>query len=535
MDHARQLSVLWSTTQVQLEAAWRQVGLSLAEQKTQLELLYQDFEAIAKRKIETEAALCNAYVDEVAKLKVCLSSWACCTSFSLTHTRIYHQKRLTTEPMPKKTVQEDIKIVAKRLDLPGDYSVPAAETTFLLRELTWLRGTYQRLDDQRSKMEFAAEEKMQALHAVWTEMGQKFEPGFTEVGFKLGGRREAFEMRLSKALEERAHRVKEVRAAASSMANLLEELEFDMDTEFDQAVASRDERLIGISNDVVKALEQRTSELIRLKEQRVSLLKQLGAQIQPLWERLGVFPAERQVFFERNSGLGKRVVDACEKELARLTELKRSRMADFIEASRAQIRAALDETRASTLERARLAPLLAEPVPEIIQDSEMLLTRHEGEMARLEQILEVLRPIIRACSKYLALCEDRNEYEELVQDSSRLLNRKRGGPSLREEEQLRIRVAKDIPKTVAFIQQAVPEYQKQVLGGAPLILADLFGEDAPVLSVIARHEQEHDDKLAREKEQKKGKLEEKSKPPQPSGMVANKPRVPLAAARPKNQ
>jgi len=63
---------------------------------------------------------------------------------------------------------------------------------------------------------------------------------------------------------------------------------------------------------------------------------------------------------------------------------------------------------------------------------------------------------VRACSKYLALCEQRSEYEALVQDSSRLLNRRRGGFSLREEELLRARVTKELPKTVAYLQGTVP-------------------------------------------------------------------------------
>jgi len=73
-----------------------------------------------------------------------------------------------------------------------------------------------------------------------------------------------------------------------------------------------------------------------------------------------------------------------------------------------------------------------------------------------------------------------------------------------------------------------------------LILSDVFGEDGQVLSVIAKHEQEHEEKVAREKEQKRGKvMEEKSaqlvgKQHMPTLAAGGKPRVPLAAARLKN-
>jgi len=75
MDRPRQLAEEWTSTQAQLEHAWRQVGLSASEQKKQLDLLFAEVEALFKRKIETESALCSTYADEVAKLKVRVPAW----------------------------------------------------------------------------------------------------------------------------------------------------------------------------------------------------------------------------------------------------------------------------------------------------------------------------------------------------------------------------------------------------------------------------------------------------------------------------
>ena len=45
---------------------------------------------------------------------------------------------------------------------------------------------------------------------------------------------------------------------------------------------------MGISITVVEAVGDRIEELKAMKTQRTSRLKELGSQIQPLWERLGV-------------------------------------------------------------------------------------------------------------------------------------------------------------------------------------------------------------------------------------------------------
>ena len=497
------------TSLTALEQAWKQVGLSPAEQKEQLEALLSDFDAVLKRKVQTETALFEEYQTEVARLK------------------------------------EDIGIVAKRVGAvgPAPVEAPLADRVSLVRELTWLRGQYERLDAQRLAMQTGAEESMLRCHAVWGEMGLKPEPGFEEVGFNLVGRKEAFEAKLQGLSSERAKRAQEVRAASRAAAALLEELEVDVSQrEFDRAIASQDERALGLSKEVLDAIALRTMELQKIKDERTATLQALGVRIQPLWERLGVSPAERQAFFDRNTGLGDRVVAACQGELERLLTLKRERMADFITAARTQILAALDECRASTSDRARLASLVGEPVnAEDLDASEALLGRHEAELARLNAVLEDLRPIVRSAARYVVLCRERTEYESLVQDSSRLLDRKRGAASLREEEMMRKRVTTELPKLVSTLEASVGEFERKH-GGGRLCLPDVVGEDVPLVEYVKKTEKEHADRVAREKEQR---ARDKASSSTVAGAVAGKkpvaaataagPRVPLGVAnRPKN-
>jgi hypothetical protein len=457
-----------------LEVAWKQVGLSPREQTEEVEVLIKELEVIFQRKIETESALAQEYEKEVLKLK------------------------------------EDITIVAQRLELgqvqPPVTEVPLSERQPLVKELTWLRGQWEKLDAQRLSLETAAEKKLLELHTIWGELGMKPEPGYEEVGFILNQKRyEMFESKLKLVMVERAKRVEEIRNKAHLTLELMELLQVDISLhEFDRAIASCDERIIGLSNEVLRSIELRYKELEVEKNKNLQLLQNLGRKIQPLWDLLGVLPHERQAFFDKNSGCSQQVVQACEEEVTRLMKIKRDRFGDFISAIRVKILEALDERRASASERARLAPLLSQTIsPDDLEANEELLQKHEIELQRLLEIVEEIRPIVTTSRKYLDLCLERTNYEKLMADSSRLLNRKPGAMlHLQQEEILRKHVTQDLPKIVIALKKLIVEFEKKYQFGQKLILNDVFGEDTPVLDVIQRNEQEHDENIAREKESK---------------------------------
>lgn len=362
----------------------------------------------------------------------------------------------------------------------------------------------------------------------------KYESGFESIGFKLSSKRMneiSFKFEEVRKAREQRHAI--VCSKAQEAAELMELLEMDdkPTDSFDHAILTRNEEALGLSASALEALEQRISELKAEKQSREAELMRLGNLIQPLWERLGITLPDRESFFKRHGTLGIRCVKACEAELNRLRELRKQKINDFIEHVRGELREAMNEAKMVSGEKARLQRLMSEPVnPEDYESCEQLLNRHEQELEKLKIVVDAIRPIVKACEKYMALCRERNEYEILIQDSSRLLNRKRGGPSLQEEEKMRKRV-QDIPKNVSQLKHMVDEFEKHYLHGEKLILSELLGEDRPVVMVIDNTEKDHDERVQREKEQRNNKKLELEKPSSVQAAKKVAPSVPSTVKR----
>jgi hypothetical protein len=470
---------LLRTTIDELDELWRSIGLSAKERTEQVETLFRETQDLCKNRIATEQALAVSYREQVQKLK------------------------------------EDIAICADRLDLVRQPIKPTNETLSLVRELTNLRGDYEELDKKRTEMERVMMEKLNMLHRCWDEMKMKYEQGFESIGFKLSSKRmNEISFKYEEVRKAKDQRQAVVHSKAQEAAELMELLEMDdkPTDSFDHAILTRNEDALGLSASAVEALDQRISELKAEKQSREAELMRLGNLIQPLWERLGVTKPERESFFKRHGTLGEKSVKACEAELDRLRDLRKRKINEFIEHVRDELRVAMDEARVMQTEKSRLQRLMCEPVnPEDYEACEQLLNRHEQELEKLKMVVEAIRPVVKACQKYLALCRERNEYEVLIQDSSRLLNRKRGALSLQEEEKMRKRV-QDLPKNIAQLKHMVDEFEKNYLRGDKLILSDILGEDQPVVMVIDKSEKEHDERVQREKEQRNNKKHEQEKP-----------------------
>ena len=501
---------------VELDKAWKQVGLSPAESAQQLDALARDVEELLNRKVSTETALFETYKQEVARLK------------------------------------EDVSLVWQRVGGAtgaAPTEAPAADRSVLVRELSWLRAQYERLDTKRATMQAGAEEAMLKCHTVWSELGVRVEPGFEDVGFNLVGRKEAFELKLGALTAERERRVQEVRSAAARASALMHELDVSpSEREFDSAIASCREERLGLSQETLDAIELRRRELDATKQERTEVLTALGKRIQPLWDRLNVPPAERNAFFEKNKGYGERVVLACQAELDRLLALKRESMVAFIGSARADVLAALDETRAAPAKRRALSDVLEEPVnADDLDACEGLLARLEAELDALNAELQDLRPIIAHAKRYFELVKERVEYDLLCRDSARLLDRKRGAASMREEELMRKRVQEGLPKIVAALEAVVPQYEaKHLRAAARLALPDLSAHfadrpDQPLLEVVHSAEAKYAAVVSQRKAERDSKKKgDEGKPVAgagagaPPGAAAGK-RPPAGAAPPAAQ
>ncbi|KAH9256067.1 hypothetical protein BASA81_005843 [Batrachochytrium salamandrivorans] len=466
---ARLVKQLQSTIQ-DLDDVWREIGFSQRERAEQTELLFAEVTGMFKAKIEQEKVLLETYQDSVEEIKA------------------------------------KILLCADRLDLPPPSSQASdqQQEESLVLCLSRLKHDHAVLDGKRVEMEQKIAAKLDQLCQYGQEMK---EPVLISLEtLKLTQENlDKVSHQCSLAKHELEKRKEILAAGREQVFDLLECLQqYDAKSPVDDCVANHREMDLG--RDTLLALQARAEELVQIKQRQSELFLTLFAEIRPLWDKLGVTQLEQDAFFARQgNSLGDKAMQACRNEIVRLKQVFKSKMAEFIAQLRVEIESKSEELGPLPLATAqRLEGLMREPVrPEDFERCEQLLALHEHELSELDRELDQLKPIQHGVNKYLHLCEERKQYELLVQDSSRLLSRNKrnsGLPSLQEEEKMRQRVSQ-IPKFVSQLKQLISEVEQtrnQTLKIGCRLL-DPTGCSSGTADALDRSEQEHDERVANER------------------------------------
>jgi len=473
-ENQTRLSAVSLQTEAELSEVWDEIGLTAEERAAQLEALLAEVAAVFQKKVAEETSIRQEYVNEVARLEGEIAATAA----------------MVLEPVPE---------------------IPSEETATLVRRVAWLNSSLEKLAQVRAMWEQKIGEALEPLHALWEELGEEAEEGFESFGAVLDSERlEAVRAKLLEAQDEKATRSTKISELLDDIADQFAELEHEPESEFDVCIANRSEEL-GITRDAIQALAHRKEELAEEKSVRTEKLKELGSQIQPLWQKLQVPEERRTAFFASNTGLGMRVIKQCEDELEAMKKLKASKLDELVATARKRVDELWEMNGASGSEKRLFNKTYTSK--DITDD---LLDAHEAEIERLEMRAELIGPLIASMERFEALYAEREEYEKLILDSSRLLSRKRG--SLREEEALRKRVTKDLPKVEKHLRADVSSFEKEHNNSRPW-----FYNDINVLALIKQRAAQYEEKKMREKEEKKKKKAEKA------AAKASRSRAPFAA------
>jgi Ase1/PRC1/MAP65 family protein len=266
----------------------------------------------------------------------------------------------------------------------------------------------------------------------------------------------------TRVYEEYNRRVASVSQIADEIINLWSELgtpQAQVDSHIVQYAHDAPEQL-GLHQEDLKRLAQRRDKLVAEKQQRERKLKELRANVESLWDRLGVEPAERKAFLAANRGCGLRQINEFEDELSKLNELKRQNLHIFVEDARFKLQELWDGLYFSEEEMLDFAPAFSH------EYTDALLSAHEHEIARLEALKAQRAPILAAIDKHRSLINEREELEKSSQDASRLMAKgskgeKRDPGKLLREEKMRKRIAKELPKVEADLRKALEAYEDE--------------------------------------------------------------------------
>lgn len=313
---------LCESTLGNLEEIWNEMGLSEEERQRQVKSMVDQVEKVFSSKLEDEQAL----VQEYRRLVVSLQD------------EINDLRRNVLEVVPPDS---------------ADMEIPEKELESLTTTLTWLRAEKEKLDQIRAERLSAISNMQQKLMEMWTELGDEPVPEYAEIGEKITVERiEAYEAQLIVVKQQWENRVIALRSACEDICELFNELELTPTEPLDIAIAKNSRKNnaivasdtlvdLGLTMDTVQQVSQRARELTDEKISRTERIKQLGSQIQPLWELLEVTEDYRTQFFMDNRGLGETIINQCEIELEKLLEQKKDKMVELIQAARVKVRNAM--------------------------------------------------------------------------------------------------------------------------------------------------------------------------------------------------
>ncbi|KMQ45520.1 microtubule associated protein [Trichophyton rubrum] len=224
---------------------------------------------------------------------------------------------------------------------------------------------------------------------------------------------------------------------------------------------------LGLHQSDISNLRSRREKLLDEKNARERKLKELKAAVEALWDKLGVEESERKGFLASNRGCGLRAINEFEEELSRLNELKRQNLHLFVEDARCRLQELWDSLYYSEEEMLDFTPAFSDVY------SDALLSAHEGEIARLEALLEERAPILQLIDKHKSLIEDRDSLNASSQDASRLMARgnkgeRRDPTRLLREEKMRKRIAKELPRVELELRKTLQQWEDEY--GRPFLV-----------------------------------------------------------------
>ncbi|KAF2453174.1 microtubule associated protein-domain-containing protein [Lineolata rhizophorae] len=271
----------------------------------------------------------------------------------------------------------------------------------------------------------------------------------------------------TRVYNEYTRRVETVRVLADEVIKLWAELgtpQAQTDHTIVECARDAPEQL-GLHKDDLARLRERRDKLVDEKKGRERRIKELRNAVEELWERLGMEEADRKAFLAGNRGCGLRAINEFEDELARLNELKRQNLHLFVEEARCRLQELWDTLYFSEEEMLDFTPAFSDVY------SDALLSAHEAEIDRLENLKHQRLPVLALIDKHRALIKERDDLAASAADPSRLIAKKgerRDPTRLLREEKMRKRIAKELPKVGQDLQRALESWEDEY--GRPFLV-----------------------------------------------------------------
>ncbi|CCG82812.1 putative Microtubule associated protein [Taphrina deformans PYCC 5710] len=275
--------------------------------------------------------------------------------------------------------------------------------------------------------------------------------------------------------QEVVRRKRQVQAHGRDIVQLWAELAIEthnIDSEQDRAIlldAQTQPEKLGLMDEDISSLHDKRDALIAEKQQRKDQIDCLKSAIQSLHRKLHLPEADLIAFTLRVRGFARSVITMCEEELARLVELKKDHIEDFVRDARVVIADLWERLYYGEEQKLSFTPAYTD----VFTDAS--LQAHENEILKLRAKVEELTPLLTLVAKHMGLVQEREDLEVQVSDSSRFSKR---GYNPMAESKLRTRIENTMPKIEEALRESLAAYEQKYF--VPFRIGGELYLDAPV-------------------------------------------------------
>lgn len=264
----------------------------------------------------------------------------------------------------------------------------------------------------------------------------------------------------ARCTQELSRRKKRVQAYGKDIVQLWAELAVEsssLNSDFDRGIildSQRSPETLGLKDEDLDRLEKKRELLLLQKTERQVKIEHLMTTIRSLHKKLQLPINELEVFLSQTRGVAQPVINACETELARLLDLKKDHIEEFVNDARETLNTLWDSLYFNEDDRLDFTPAFTD----IFTDAS--LQAHENEIDALHQRIAQLEPLLTLLGKHMELNVEKTQLEAQTSDPARFARR---GYNPMAESKLRAKVENTMPRLEAALRDALAKYEAENL------------------------------------------------------------------------
>ncbi|KAG0060161.1 hypothetical protein BGZ89_012497 [Linnemannia elongata] len=379
----------------------------------------------------------------------------------------------------------------------------------LQEEYSYIYDQYTQKLDVIKRLHKELETYIPILGPAFVNPGPFPEEG-AEVSFEV---MQTFSDNIAECEKEQKTRIKKVEADITIIKDIWNELGTTERDTFDQEVIEGSGSEYPISDDVLRRLERKKTELQVERSRREIVLQELQAEVTRLWDKLRIDVDEREEFLTGHRTLCVETIRAFKEELTRLEELRVQKVQDFILMEREEIIELWMQLRYGHEQQESFTPFYDDSF------TEENLTAHENEVARLKQEREEAAHVLEIVARYEARLHAIEELEKSTRSADRFNTRGDPGRLLREEKE-RKQNARELPKLEAELTEVLNRWQEEK-GHHFLVYGEEYIHTMQAAAQLAREGKENE---KRDRAERRHKALHGSKNPKKIGLQSPNPR-----------